>query len=411
MIKIEVSMPEVVSVCKEIISVPGRLVKYIKESLVKDITGFINELMEAEITILLGKERYQRKAVITQNRRNGHRLRSYTIKGIGELALSVPRDRLSEYQSKVLPPYRRYDEDIGEEASVLFLLGMSTRNIRMISKQLFGRMLSASEISENNKGLNLAIERWRSRDLSGEDIKYLFMDGVTFDMRYKEKVMKVPVLVVLSVDRSGLRKVIGLQAGDKESAESWREMFRDLKSRGLNSAKVELGIMDGLPGLEKVFIEEFSNAEIQRCQVHVVRNVLAKVPKGLKKEVADRVRSIFYASSKPKAIEFFNDFKSRWEKEIPSAMKCLENNLERCLTYLRFPQEEWISLRTTNCIERLNKEFKRRTKTMEIVAGESSAYRLLGIISLKMELTWRRTRFGRDHSQLNIPLLKTAHFY
>ncbi len=128
--------------------------------------------------------------------------------------------------------------------------------------------------------------------------------------------------------------------------------------------------MDGLSGLEKVFIEEFPNAKVQRCQVHVARNVLAKVPRKLKKTIADEIRSIFYASSRKKAMEFFNQFKAKWEKELPSAVKCLENSLESCLTYLQFPEEEWICLRTTNVIERVNKEFKRRTKPMEIVAGE-----------------------------------------
>ncbi len=150
-----------------------------------------------------------------------------------------------------------------------------------------------------------------------------------------------------------------------------------------------MGVMDGLPGLEKVFKEEFPRARVQRCQVHVARNVLAKVPKKLKKEVADELRSIFYASSKDTAMAFFQEFKERWEKEIPSTVKCLENSLESCLTYLSFPEEEWISLRTTNIIERLNKEYKRRTKPMEIVAGENACYMLLAFISLKMECHWR----------------------
>jgi putative transposase len=132
-----------------------------------------------------------------------------------------------------------------------------------------------------------------------------------------------------------------------------------------------LGVMDGLPGLEKVFKEEFPGAKVQRCQVHVTRNVLAKVPKKLKKAVADDdLRSIFYASSKEKAMEFFAVFKEKWEKDLPSAVKCLENSIQSCLTFFICPEEEWISLRTTNVIERLNKEFKRRTKPMEIVRRE-----------------------------------------
>lgn len=160
---------------------------------------------------------------------------------------------------------------------------------------------------------------------------------------------------------------LSFQAEDKESAPTWREFFKDLKQRGLDGSKMVLGGMDGLPGLEKVFKEEFATAKVQKCQVHVARNVLAKVPKKLKKTVADDMRFIFYASSKEKAIEFFDIFRERWQQDLPSAVKCLENSIESCLTFVICPEEEWNSLRTTNIIERLNKEFKRRTKPMEIV--------------------------------------------
>ena len=119
------------------------------------------------------------------------------------------------------------------------------------------------------------------------------LDGVCFDMRIGKSIETVPVLVAIGVEESGHKLVLGLQAGDKESASNWREFFKDLKNRGLDFGKVTLGIMDGLPGLERVFKEEFTNAKTQRCQVHVARNVLAKVPKSLKKAVSDDMRSIF----------------------------------------------------------------------------------------------------------------------
>jgi len=223
-------------------------------------------------------------------------------------------------------------------------------------------------------------------------------------MRVAGSVENVPVLVAIGVRESGQRLVLGLQAGDKESASSWREFFKDLKRRGLDGQKVQLGIMDGFPGLEKVFTEEFTKARIQRCQVHVARNVLAKVPMRLKQTVADDLRTIFYASSKKKALEYFKHFKERWEKELPSAVKCLVRTIERCLAFFYFPQEEWICLRTTNVIERLNKEFKRRTKPMEIVAGERACYTLLAFICLKMELHWRTYPMGKRVS--NLPALQ-----
>jgi putative transposase len=156
----------------------------------------------------------------------------------------------------------------------------------------------------------------------------------------------------------------------------------------------------GLSGLEKVFKEEFPHAKVQRCQVHVARNVLAKVPHKVKKEVADDLRSIFYASSREKADEFYKSFCKKWEQELPSAVKSLTQSLDVCLTFFKFPEEEWISLRTTNIIERLNKEFKRRTKSMEIVAGENACYRLLAFISLKMELSWRANPIGKVRPKL-----------
>jgi putative transposase len=177
-----------------------------------------------------------------------------------------------------------------------------------------------------------------------------------------------------------------------------------LKARGLDPQNVTLGIIDGLPGLEAVFKQEFPSAKVQRCQVHVARNVLAKVPKKLKKEVADDLRSIFYASSKKKAMEFYDQFIEKWKKDLPSAVSCLQRSINACLTFFSFPEEEWISLRTTKIIERLNKEFKRRTKPMEILAGETACYRLLAFISLRMELHWRSNPIGKVRN--NLPFLK-----
>ncbi len=135
----------------------------------------------------------------------------------------------------------------------------------------------------------------------------------------------------------GRRLVLGFQAGNKESASTWREFFKDLKRRGLRSDLVKLGVMDGLRALEKVFREEFTKAEVQRCQIHVTCNVLAKVPAKLKKEVADDLRSIFYAPSLKKAKELFQVFGDRWEREIPSAVKCLARSIDSCLTFFKFP--------------------------------------------------------------------------
>jgi len=401
--KVEISVQEVVSIFKEIQEQPERIFEMIRVEIRENVGEYLSKLMDVELTHFLGRERYEHGQGDV-NHRNGSYGRNFTLKGIGEVQVEVPRDRESEFKTQVIPRSKRYEDELRQDLSFMFLTGISTRTLSMISTRLIGRKISPTEVSNANKELIDAVEKWRTRDLSGETIKYIFLDGVNFDMRIDGSIEKVPVLVAIGVTETGQKLVLGFQAGDKESAPTWREFFKDLKKRGLDGSKMVLGVMDGLPGLEKVFKEEFPKAKVQRCQVHVVRNVLAKVPKKLKKAVADDMRSIFYASSKSKAMEFFDIFTERWQRDLPSAVKCLENSLESCLTFFICPEEEWISLRTTNIIERLNKEFKRRTKPMEIVAGENACYTLLAFICLKMELHWRSNPIGKVRK--NLPFLK-----
>jgi len=401
--KISLSLTELKNVFKEIQRQPEQIFEMMRVEMNQSVGQYLSELMRAELSHFLGREPYERKEGKT-NHRNGFYERQFTMKRFGEVAIEVPRDRDGEFRSEVLPRSKRYENELRKDVCLMYLTGISTRTLSMLSKQLLGRKISAGAVSRANGELVEAVERWRTRDLSQQKIKYILVDGVNFSMRVGKSVETVPVLVAVGVREDGTRLVLGLQAGDKESAGCWREFFKDLKSRGLSSETVTLGVMDGLAGLEMVFKEEFPQAEVQRCQVHVARNVLAKVPKKLKPEVADDMRSIFYASSKEKAKEFFVQFKEHWDKEVPSAVKCLENSLESCLTFFKFPPEEWQALRTTNIIERLNKEFKRRTRSMEIVAGENACYRLLAFISLKMEVHWKRNPIGKV--AYNLPIFK-----
>lgn len=392
--RLEITVPEVRDLIKEIQQRPEDLFEMIRVNVKERVGEYLSELMDLELSHFLGRGRYERSQG-KSNHRNGSYGRHFTLKGIGNVGIRIPRDRKGKYKTEVIPRSKQYEDALRQDLCVMFLSGISTRTLSMMSERLIGRKISASEVSKASKELVGAVEEWRERDLSEESIKYLFVDGVSFPMRVDGSIERVPVLVVIGVTEKGKRLVLALQAGDKESASCWRELFKDLKRRALHGNKVTLGIMDGLPGLETVFKEEFPGAKVQRCQVHVARNVLAKVPSKLKEAVADEMRSIFYASSKHKALEFFTQFKDRWEGEIPSAVKCLGNSIEACLSFISFPEEEWISLRTTNIIERLNKEFKRRTRSMEILAGEGSCYTLLAFICLKMELHWRSNPIGK----------------
>jgi putative transposase len=401
--ELKVSVTEALALIKEVESVPAKIFEYIGVSIQEAVGSFLTNLMGQELTHHLGRDKYERKEGQTDYR-NGSYTRTFCVKGVGNVELKIPRDRDGDFTSQVIPRGKQYDDRITEDLAAMYLTGISTRTLSLLSKRLIGRSISPTEVSNASTELKQAIETWRTRDLSSEKIKYLIVDGVNFRMRISGSIEIVPILVVIGVKEDNTRLVLLIQSGDKESAPAWREAFRDLKGRGLDGSCVQLGIMDGLSGLEKVFREEFPHGKVQRCQVHVARNVLAKVPQKLKTSVADDLRSIFYASSRKKTDEFAVSFVERWEKDIPSAVKCLSTSLDACLTFFSFPEEEWISLRTTNAIERLNKEFKRRTKPMEILAGENACYLLLAFISLKMEMSWRTTKIGKVRP--NLPLYK-----
>ncbi len=337
--RLEITVPEVRDLIKEIQQRPEDLFEMIRVNVKERVGEYLSELMDLELSHFLGRGRYERSQG-KSNHRNGSYGRHFTLKGIGNVGIRIPRDRKGKYKTEVIPRSKQYEDALRQDLCVMFLSGISTRTLSMMSERLIGRKISASEVSKASKELVGAVEEWRERDLSEESIKYLFVDGVSFPMRVDGSIERVPVLVVIGVTEKGKRLVLALQAGDKESASCWRELFKDLKRRALHGNKVTLGIMDGLPGLETVFKEEFPGAKVQRCQVHVARNVLAKVPSKLKEAVADEMRSIFYASSKHKALEFFTQFKDRWEGEIPSAVKCLGNSIEACLSFISFPEEE-----------------------------------------------------------------------
>jgi putative transposase len=394
--KARTNVPEVRELFKSVMAEPQRLFELMEFDMREIAERTLSEMLQYELTLHLGREKYKRASEGETNRRNGSYPRQYTVKNIGELKIDVPRDREGSFSSGLIEKYDRYDKRLEKDVSLMWLSGLSTRGIELISKSLLGRKISHGEVSKINNELLTGIDAWRTRDLSAIPIKYMYIDGVNFAMRTGVAVEKIPMLVVIGVRKDTNRKVfLALQKGDKESASSWREVFKDMKARGLRKDIVELGIMDGLPGLMTVFEEEFPSAKIQRCQVHVARNVLCKVSWRSRGEVTDALRDIFYAGDRAKATEAFHRFVSKYEHTQPSAVQCLSKVIDQCLTFYSFPEHEWVSLRTTNPIERVNKEFKRRTGPMEILAGENSAYRLLSFIALKLELGWRKSPLDR----------------
>jgi putative transposase len=238
--KLEVTVSEIADIFKEIQERPGQLFEMIRLDVREVVGKYLTAMMNAELTHFLGREPYVRVGKAT-NHRNGSYGRGFALKGVGEVHVDIPRDRNGEFKTSVIPRSKQYEEEAARDFSILFLAGVSTRSLSMISERLIGRRISPAEISSVSAELNTAVEAWRRRDLSREAVRYLFIDGVHFHMRVGRSIEIVPVLVAIGVTETGHKLVLSLQAGDKESAASWREFFKDLKGQGAGRRESHLG--------------------------------------------------------------------------------------------------------------------------------------------------------------------------
>jgi putative transposase len=235
------------------------------------------------------------------------------------------------------------------------------------------------------------LDAWRRRDLSSTAYKFLYLDGAYFSVRRGKGVERLPFLCVIGVRADDEKmEVLAIEMGDREQKALWAELFQDLVRRGLDPSAVELGIMDGLSGLEAAFQAAFPQARTQRCQVHAKRNAIKRVSKKDRDVFRKDLDAVFYAKTRAVARQAFGALESSWKTKYPTAVGVIERDLDSLLQFYDWEDRYWASLRTTNPIERVNKEFKRRTKAMEITGGETTTYRLLAYVALTMNLSWRK---------------------
>jgi putative transposase len=258
-----------------------------------------------------------------------------------------------------------------------------------LSGELLGIRVSATEVSNALKSIVPAAKAFLERPLAHRKFMYLYVDGTNFLVR-RSTVGKEPTLVVLGVDETGRKSVLSMVQGDKDNRRAWESVFSELKARGLDPSAVKLGIMDGLPGLADAFTDAFTGAQVARCWVHKCRNVMPRVPRKYQALFQADWDAIAYAESKQDARNSFQTLKERWTKDAGDAVVCLEKNIDVFLTHYDFPRENWDALRTTNPIERVNKEFKRRSKAMEVI-GPDGLKALLAFTALRLEFGWSRT--------------------
>lgn len=382
-VKVEINFPELIEAVHEFRQMPKKAFENLTGQ-IRQATGHaLNQLMSAEMAIFLGKSDQ------TGNKRNGFEVRKYSLKGVGSVEIRVPVDRKREFESQIIPKSEQVDPRLKEDMAVLHLAGISTRTLEMISKRLLGVEVSRQAVSNSLEIIRPKALEWLSRPITG---KYwaLYIDGTNFKIQRRGSTEAEPSLVVLGIDENNCKSILAIEPGTKDNVDAWRSVFNELRLRGLDSQLVQIGIMDGLPGLENLFREVFPKSVTARCWVHALKNTLAKVPARLREAFKKLAQRVMYASNETQAREAFKTLKEAMGADAERAVRCLEKDLDSLLAHYRFDQSFWMALKTTNPIERVNKEFKKRSKSMGTL-GEVTLDCLLAFIALQLEMGWKRT--------------------
>ena len=340
----------------------------------------VESVLKEELSEALGTARYERSEE-RRGYRNGHETRRITTE-LGPQTLEVPRGRIveddgraREFQSRVVPRYARRTRKVDEAILGAYLAGANTRRIRKALEPLLGsEHLSKSAVSRVAARLKVQFAEWSERDLSEDRYAILFLDGFHLKVRMARRVVSVPVLAALGVAPDGTKRLIALELAVSEAEASWSRLVSDLERRGFTSPV--LIVSDGHRGLAKA-IEAWPQAQVQRCTVHKWQNLVKHCPAHAHRELKRDYDRIVYAKSGLAAREAYQAFVAKWRKLCPAVAKSLEEAGEQLLTFYAFPKAMWKALRTTNSIENLNREFRRRTKTQASFSTEEAAVTLL----------------------------------
>ncbi len=340
----------------------------------------IEVVLEEELDEALGCGAYERNSG-RRGYRNGSPVRGITT-GVGLQRIRVPRGRLfgeegstREFHSAMLPRYARRTREVDEAILGSYLAGANSRRIRKALEPLLGQdHLSKSAVSRIVGRLKDLFAAWNERDLSEESYPIVYLDGFNLKVRLARRVVSVPVLAVLGVAEDGRKQLVTLRLCVSEAGVHWRELVEDLKRRGLRAPL--LVISDGHKGMAKAR-GLWPEAQVQRCTVHKWTNLMKHCPRHAHGELKRDYDAIVYAEDGEAAKQAYKAFEKKWSKLCPSAMKSLREAGGDLLTFYDFPKAMWKSLRTTNSLENLNREFRRRTKTQASFATEQAAVTLL----------------------------------
>lgn len=346
----------------------------LKELVRGSVEETLNGLLEKEAAELTNAAKYERTAE-RQGYRSGHYDRNLTTTS-GDVTLKVPKLKGISFETAIIERYRRRESSVEEALIEMYLAGVSVRRVEDITEALWGSKVSPSTISELNKKAYAHIEEWRNRPLKGGNYPYVYVDGIYLRRNWGGEYENVSVLVAMGVNEDGYREVIGAAEGMKEDKASWESFFRWLKGRGLKGVKLMIG--DRCAGMMEAAAEVFPEAKYQRCTVHFYRNVFSVTPRKHMKVVSKMLKAIHAQESKPAAREkALQVSESLRDMKLAEAAKKVENGIEETLTYMEFPYEHWLRIRTNNVIERLNREIRRRTRVVGTFPDGNSALMLV----------------------------------
>lgn len=344
---------------------------------------FLQALMEADVSAQIGAEKYERSEDrLTQ--RNGYRSRTWETRA-GALALKIPKLREGTYYPGFLEPRRRSERAIVSVVVQAYVHGVSTRHVEDVVQALGMTGISKSEVSRMCGELDELVESFRTRPLS-KRYPYLWLDATYEKVREHGRVVSQALIVAIGVSEDGQREVLGLTVGPSESEETWKEFLKDLVSRGLRG--VRLAISDSHLGLKKAIQRVLAGASWQRCRVHFLRNVAAKVTKSALGMVMAAVRNIFLEEELESARATLRRTAEMLKEKFPQVSEMLLEAEEDLLAHRHFPQEHWKQISSTNPLERVNKEIKRRTRVVEIFPDRKSLIRLGGALLAEQHDEW-----------------------
>jgi len=343
----------------------------------------LNQVLELQAEEQLGAKPYER----SENRtayRNGYRDRQLKTR-IGSLTLSVPRFRSGEFSTSLFTRYQRSEQALVLSMMEMVINGVSTRNVTKVTEELCGTSFSKSTISLLCKRLDPAVKEFRNRPLN-KHYPFVIVDALYTKSREEKRVRSVGVLIAIAVAEDGRREIIGFTVADSESESSWSKFFTSLKERGLKN--VDYLISDNHTGLRKALAKQFQGSTWQRCQTHFSRNILDAANKKSQSELKSWLKALYNAKNITIARKIKDEIVSIFQGKAPKAMEVLESGFDDAMAIMDLPEKYRRRLRTSNSIERLNQEIRRRERVIRIFPNRKSVIRLLGALLIEQHEKW-----------------------